>query len=33
MYWLEAEFEDDNAKAPAQKRRGMFVLVMEVLPL
>lgn len=33
MYWLEAELEDDNAKAPAQKRRGMFVLVLEVLPL
>lgn len=32
MYWLEAEFEDNQAKAPAQKRRGMFVLVMEVLP-
>ena len=33
MYWLEAEFEDDNAKAPAQKRRGAYVLVMEVLAL
>lgn len=32
MYWLEAEYEDDKAKAPAQKRRGSFVLVMEVLP-
>ncbi|MBU2978171.1 DUF4198 domain-containing protein [Alteromonas sp. C1M14] len=33
MYWLEAEYEDDKAKAPAQQRRGMYVLVMEVLPL
>lgn len=33
MYWLEAEYEDDKATAPAQERRGMYVLVMEVLPL
>lgn len=33
MYWLEAEFEDDRATAPAQKRRATYVLVFEVLSL
>ena len=33
MYWLEAEYEDDKAKAPAKKRRASYVLVFEVLPL
>ena len=32
MYFLEVEYEDDNAKAPAQLRRGSYVLVFEVLP-
>lgn len=33
MYWLEAEFEDDKATAPAQKRQATYVLVFEVLSL
>ncbi|MDV6316604.1 DUF4198 domain-containing protein [Idiomarina sp. HP20-50] len=33
MYWLEAEYEDDNGDAPASKRQGSYVAVLEVLPL
>ena len=33
MYWLEAEYEDTQAKAPASKRQGSYVAVLEVLPL
>lgn len=33
MYWLEAEFEDDQAQAPATKRQGNYTLVVEVLSL
>tara|TARA_Y100000588_G_scaffold93067_1_gene100748 strand:- start:56172 stop:57011 length:840 start_codon:yes stop_codon:yes gene_type:complete len=33
MYWFEAEYEDQQAKAPAQTRRGSYVAVFEVLPL
>ena len=32
MYWLEAEFSDDKAAAPASKRRGSYVATLEVLP-
>ncbi|WP_218312559.1 DUF4198 domain-containing protein [Alteromonas antoniana] len=32
MYFLEVEYEDSNAAAPAQQRRGSYVLVFEVLP-
>lgn len=32
MYWLEAEFSDDNAAAPASKRQGSYVATLEVLP-
>ncbi|QJR80694.1 DUF4198 domain-containing protein [Alteromonas pelagimontana] len=33
MYWLEAEYEDNKAKAPAKTRRGTYVVVLEVLPM
>ena len=33
MYWLEAEYADDNGKAPATKRQGSYVAVFEVLPM
>ncbi|MEM0516480.1 DUF4198 domain-containing protein [Pseudoalteromonas sp. YIC-827] len=33
MYWLEAEYEDNQGKAPATMRRGSYVVVLEVLPL
>jgi len=33
MYWLEAEYADDNGKAPATKRQGSYVAVFEVLPV
>lgn len=33
MYWLEAEYSDTNVDAPAQKRHGSYVAVLEVLPL
>lgn len=31
MYWLEARYEDDQAKAPASVRRGTYVVTLEVL--
>lgn len=33
MYWLEVEYEDEKAKAPASQRRGGYSAVIEVLPL
>lgn len=33
MYWLEAEYEDNKAKAPASKRMGTYITTIEVLPL
>ncbi len=33
MYWLEAEYADDNGEAPASKRQGSYVAVLEVLPM
>ncbi len=33
MYWLEAEYADNNGKAPATKRQGSYVAVLEVLPM
>ncbi|GGF73153.1 DUF4198 domain-containing protein [Alteromonas lipolytica] len=33
MYWLEAEYEDENVAPPAMKRTGTYVLIFEVLPL
>ncbi|AXR05095.1 DUF4198 domain-containing protein [Salinimonas sediminis] len=33
MYWLEAEYADGKAPAPAKKRQGMYVTTLEVLPL
>ncbi|WP_017445909.1 DUF4198 domain-containing protein [Gayadomonas joobiniege] len=33
LYWLEAEYEDDKAQAPATSRRGSYTLVVEVLSL
>ncbi|MGM0631094.1 MAG: DUF4198 domain-containing protein, partial [Pseudomonadota bacterium] len=33
MYWLEAEYADDNGKAPASKRQGSYVAVLEILPM
>jgi uncharacterized GH25 family protein len=33
MYWLEAEYQDNNAEAPATQRQGSYVAVLEVLPL
>lgn len=33
MYWLEAEYQDDNGEAPATQRQGSYVAVLEVLPL
>ena len=33
MYWLEAEYADGKATAPAKKRQGMYVTTLEVLPL
>ncbi|WP_339898564.1 DUF4198 domain-containing protein [uncultured Gilvimarinus sp.] len=32
-YWLEAEYEDDKAKAPATTRSGKYIATLEVLPL
>ncbi len=32
MYWLEAEYSDDQAKAPATKRSGTYSVTLEVLP-
>lgn len=32
MYWLEAEYADDQAKAPATKRQGAYISTLEVLP-
>jgi len=32
-YWLEAEYEDEQAAPPATKRRGSYVVTFEVLPL
>lgn len=31
-YWLEAEYEDNNAEQPATTRRGSYALTLEVLP-
>ncbi|WP_020209555.1 DUF4198 domain-containing protein [Gilvimarinus chinensis] len=31
-YWLEAEYEDDKAKAPATTRSGKYIATLEVLP-
>ena len=33
MYFLEAEYSDDKAQAPAKTRSASYVLVFEVLPL
>lgn len=33
MYWVEAEYSDDKAKAPAKERRATYVTVLEVLPM
>ncbi|MFV0277883.1 MAG: DUF4198 domain-containing protein, partial [Parahaliea sp.] len=33
MYFLEAEYSDDQAKAPATRRRGAYTATFEVLPL
>ncbi|GAB3373315.1 DUF4198 domain-containing protein [Spongiibacter taiwanensis] len=32
-YWLEAEYQDNKAKAPATTRQGGYVATLEVLPL
>lgn len=32
MYWLNAEYSDNKAKAPAQTRAGSYVATFEVLP-
>jgi uncharacterized GH25 family protein len=32
MYWLEAEYEDDRARAPATLRKGGYIATLEVLP-
>ncbi|WP_414828913.1 DUF4198 domain-containing protein [Alteromonas sp. H39] len=32
MYFLDVEYEDNKAMAPAQRRQGSYVLVFEVLP-
>lgn len=32
MYWLEAEYEDNKAKAPATTREGSYSATLEVLP-
>ncbi|MBU2887099.1 DUF4198 domain-containing protein [Gilvimarinus agarilyticus] len=32
-YWLEAEYEDDQAQAPATTRSGKYIATLEVLPL
>lgn len=32
MYWMEAEYSDDKARAPATTRRGAYVATFEVLP-
>lgn len=32
-YFMEAEYEDDKANAPATKRRGVYSATFEVLPL
>ena len=33
MYWLEAEYQDNNGEAPATQRQGSYVAVLEILPL
>lgn len=33
MYWLEVEYQDERAQAPASKRVGSYVTTLEVLPL
>lgn len=32
MYWVEVEYQDDRAKAPATTRSGSYVATLEVLP-
>lgn len=32
MYWIEVEYSDDKAKAPATQRQGTYVVTLEVLP-
>lgn len=32
MYWMEVEYADEKAKAPATKRQGTYVVTLEVLP-
>jgi len=32
MYWLNANYQDDKADAPASKRMGRYTATMEVLP-
>jgi hypothetical protein len=32
-YWLEAKYQDDQAKAPATTRSGKYIATLEVLPL
>lgn len=32
-YWLEAEYEDDKAEAPATRRSGKYIATIEVLPM
>lgn len=32
MYWLNASYEDNKAKKPAQTRQGSYVATLEVLP-
>ena len=32
MYWLEARYQDEQAKAPATQRSGTYVVTLEVLP-
>lgn len=31
-YWLEAEYQDDQAEAPATSRQGSYIVTLEVLP-
>lgn len=32
MYWVEVEYSDKKAKAPATQRQGSYVVTLEVLP-
>lgn len=32
MYWLEASYQDEQARPPATLRRGSYVVTLEVLP-